>query len=85
MSDWDATYDGVAAANNGLDLEMPSARFMNAQTLLPAVKDGTVKESTIDDKVLRLLRDRAALRLSRPPAIRSGRLHLLRCRSRRCP
>ncbi len=38
MSDWDATYDGVAAANNGLDLEMPSPRFMNAQTLLPAVK-----------------------------------------------
>ena len=31
MSDWDATYDGVAAANNGLDLEMPSPRFMNAQ------------------------------------------------------
>ncbi len=56
MSDWDATYDGVAAANNGLDLEMPSPRFMNAQTLLPAIKDGAVKESTIDDKVLRLLR-----------------------------
>ncbi len=35
MSDWDATYDGVAAVNNGLDLEMPSARFMNAQALLP--------------------------------------------------
>jgi|CZKL01.1.fsa_nt_gi beta-glucosidase len=56
MSDWDATYDGIAAANNGLDLEMPSPRFMNAKTLLPAVKAGTVKESTIDDKVLRLLR-----------------------------
>ncbi|MGB9407820.1 MAG: glycoside hydrolase family 3 C-terminal domain-containing protein [Terracidiphilus sp.] len=56
MSDWDATYDGVAAANNGLDLEMPSARFMNARTLLAAVRDGSVKESTIDDKVLRLLR-----------------------------
>jgi beta-glucosidase len=56
MSDWDATYDGVAAANNGLDLEMPSPRFMNAATLLPAIKAGTVKESTIDDKVLRLLR-----------------------------
>ena len=52
MSDWDATYDGVAAANNGLDLEMPSARFMDAKTLLAAVKDGRVKESTIDDKVL---------------------------------
>ena len=56
MSDWDATYDGVAAANYGLDLEMPNARFMNAKTLIPAVKAGTVKEATIDDKVLRLLR-----------------------------
>jgi len=56
MSDWSATYDGVAAANNGLDLEMPSARFMTADNLLPAIKDGTVKEATIDDKVLRLLR-----------------------------
>jgi beta-glucosidase len=56
MSDWDATYDGVAAANNGLDLEMPSPRFMNLQTLEPAVKNGLIKESTIDDKVIRLLR-----------------------------
>ena len=56
MSDWEATYDGVEAANNGLDLEMPSARFMNAKTLLAAVRAGTVKESTIDDKVLRLIR-----------------------------
>ncbi len=56
MSDWDATYDTVGAANNGLDLEMPSPRFMNARGLLAAVKDGSVKESTIDDKVLRLVR-----------------------------
>ncbi len=56
MSDWDATYDGVAAANNGLDLEMPSPRFMNEQTLTAAVKNGAVKESTIDDKVLRIFR-----------------------------
>ncbi len=56
MSDWDATYDGVAAANYGLDLEMPNARFMSAKTLIPAVKAGMVKESAIDDKVLRLLR-----------------------------
>jgi beta-glucosidase len=56
MSDWDSTYDGVAAANNGLDLEMPSPRFMNAKVLLPAVQSGAVKESTIDDKVLRILR-----------------------------
>lgn len=56
MSDWDATYDGVAAANNGLDLEMPSPKFMNLKNLVPAVKSGEVKESTIDDKVLRLIR-----------------------------
>ncbi len=56
MSDWDATYDGVAAANGGLDLEMPSGKFMNRSTLLPAVKEGKVSESTIDDKVRRILR-----------------------------
>jgi beta-glucosidase len=56
MSDWESTYDGVAACNNGLDLEMPSAKFMNARNLLPAVKAGDVKESTIDEHVLRLLR-----------------------------
>jgi len=57
MSDWDATYDGVAACNNGLDLEMPSPKFMNAKNLVPAVEAGQVKESTIDEHVLRLLRD----------------------------
>jgi len=56
MSDWDATYDGVAAANGGLDLEMPRGKFMNRATLLPAVKAGTVSEATIDDKVRRILR-----------------------------
>lgn len=56
MSDWDATYDGAAAANNGLDLEMPGPRFMNKTVLLPAVKSGAVKEATIDEHVLRILR-----------------------------
>jgi len=56
MSDWDSTYDGVAAANGGLDLEMPSGKFMNRETLLPAVQAGKVSEATIDDKVRRILR-----------------------------
>ncbi|MGA8152118.1 MAG: glycoside hydrolase family 3 C-terminal domain-containing protein [Terriglobales bacterium] len=56
MSDWDATYDGVAAANGGLDLEMPSGKFMNRATLLPAVKTGRISEATIDDKIRRILR-----------------------------
>jgi len=56
MSDWDSTYDGVAAAKGGLDLEMPSGRFMNRAVLLPAVKAGEVSEATIDDKIRRILR-----------------------------
>lgn len=56
MSDWVATYDGVAAANGGLDLEMPSGAFMNRQQLLPAIKDGRLSEEVINDKVRRILR-----------------------------
>ncbi len=55
MSDWDATHDGVAAANSGLDLEMPSGAYMNRQTLLPAIREGKVSVATIDDKVRRIL------------------------------
>jgi len=57
MSDWTATHDGVAAANGGLDLEMPFGTYMNAKTLLPAVKEGKVKEPVIDDKIRRILRN----------------------------
>ncbi|MCK5740023.1 glycoside hydrolase family 3 C-terminal domain-containing protein, partial [bacterium] len=56
MSDWVSVYDGVAAANAGLDLEMPSAVFMNQKTLLPAIKAGEIRETTIDDKIRRMLR-----------------------------
>ncbi len=56
MSDWGSTYDGVAAANAGLDLEMPSGIFMCKDTLLPAIKTGLVSEKTIDDKIRRILR-----------------------------
>jgi beta-glucosidase len=56
MSDWWSTYDGVAAANGGLDLEMPDPNFMNAKTLIPAVRAGKVQESVIDDKIRRIFR-----------------------------
>jgi beta-glucosidase len=59
MSDWNATYDGVAAANSGLDLEMPSGKFMNRENLLPAIQGGKVSAATIDDKVRRILRTAA--------------------------
>ena len=56
MSDWTATHDGIAAANGGLDLEMPSAVCMTPQVLLPAIEGGQVSMATIDDKVRRILR-----------------------------
>jgi beta-glucosidase len=56
MSDWFATYDGVAAANGGMDLEMPSGAFMNRKNLLPAIEQGKLSVATIDDKVRRILR-----------------------------
>src|SRR5882762_6970705 len=55
MSDWSATYDGVAAANGGQDLEMPSGVFMNRKNLLPAIQQGKVSVASIDDKVRRIL------------------------------
>ncbi len=55
MSDWDATYDGVAAANAGLDIEMPNAKFMKPETLIAAVKSGALKESVLDDKIRHIL------------------------------
>ncbi len=59
MSDWFATYDGVAAANAGQDLEMPAGLNMNRQNLLPAIEQGKVTTATIDDKVRRILRTAA--------------------------
>lgn len=56
MSDWDATYDAVGAINGGLDLEMPSGKFLNREKLLPAIKSGKVSEATINDAVRRIIR-----------------------------
>src|SRR5437016_8532855 len=80
MSDWTTTYDGVEAANSGVDLEMPSGRFMNKQILLKAVEAGQVSTATIDDKVRRILRkaaefgwlDRDQMDLSIPRANQQG-------------
>jgi beta-glucosidase len=73
MSDWDATYDTLAAANGGLDLEMPSSKYFNAAALAPLLRSGQVASETLDDKVRRILRTAVRLGwLDRPqldPAI----------------
>jgi beta-glucosidase len=85
MSDWGATHDALGAANGGLDLEMPFGQFLNRKNLLPAVEQGRVSASTIDDKVRRLLRlavqfgwlDHEQLDLSIPRYNQQGRLAAL--------
>lgn len=55
MSDWNATYSGVGAANGGLDLEMPSGKLMNQKNLTAAIQSGVVPMATIDQKVQNIL------------------------------
>lgn len=56
MSDWVSVYSDKAAANAGLDLEMPTALWFSHDKLLPLVATGEITLATIDDKVRRLLR-----------------------------
>jgi beta-glucosidase len=56
MSDWASTYNPVAAANAGLDLEMPTAQKLCADNLIPAMQNGQISKAVIDDKIRRLLR-----------------------------
>ncbi|HEY1685783.1 MAG TPA: glycoside hydrolase family 3 C-terminal domain-containing protein [Tepidisphaeraceae bacterium] len=56
MSDWGATHDEVGPANAGLDLEMPGGEHFTPAKLLPLIKNGSIPQAAIDDKVRRLLR-----------------------------
>ncbi|MFH0907426.1 MAG: glycoside hydrolase family 3 C-terminal domain-containing protein [bacterium] len=56
VSDWGGCHSTVEAANAGLDLEMPGpGEYFNSK-LVEAVREGTVSEDVIDEKVRRLLR-----------------------------
>lgn len=56
MSDWVSVYSAEQSANAGLDLEMPTAVWLNHDKLMPLIESGAVSLETIDDKVRRLLR-----------------------------
>jgi beta-glucosidase len=69
MSDWGAAHKGVKAALAGLDLEMPSPRYMNVATLLPAIRSGKIPVSMINDKVRRILRAAISMNFFRRPQL----------------
>ena len=54
MSDWGATHSTVAAANNGLDQQMPDDEFFGA-ALKTAVLNGKVSQEVIDTHVRAIL------------------------------
>jgi beta-glucosidase len=56
MSDWGGTYDGVGVTLAGQDIEMPTGRFTNRETLLPAIRAGKVSRDSIIEAVRRQLR-----------------------------
>lgn len=55
LSDWAGVQSTAPSANNGLDVEMPRAKWFGKK-LLDAVKQGEVKEETIDTMVSNVLR-----------------------------
>ncbi|MBK7131924.1 MAG: glycoside hydrolase family 3 C-terminal domain-containing protein [Bacteroidales bacterium] len=60
ISDWGGVHSTVAAAMNGLDVEMPNSRFFG-KPLLDSIKAGIVPISVIDAKVKNILRVRFAI------------------------
>lgn len=55
MSDWGAVHSVIPTAQNGLDLEMPTGKYLNPANLLPVIKNGTISEEQIDEKIRRIL------------------------------
>ncbi|MCX6121239.1 MAG: glycoside hydrolase family 3 C-terminal domain-containing protein [Ignavibacteriales bacterium] len=74
MSDWGAVHSTVPTANGGMDLEMPTGEFLNNSTLANPLKNGVVKETTIDDKVRRILRVIFTLGLFEKPSLKDESL-----------
>jgi len=74
VSDWGAVHSTIPTANAGLDIEMPTGEFLNADSLLPAINAGKVTVATIDDKVRRLLRTMAWAGLLDTTSIGKGSL-----------
>ena len=56
MSDWTAVHSTVAAANSGLDLEMPGPPLYFGGRLDAAVQNWQVDESMVDEAARRVLR-----------------------------
>ena len=64
LSDWYGTHSTECAAENGLDVEMPSATYFG-NPLKEAVRSGEVPEARLNDMVCRRLQSQAEMGVSR--------------------
>lgn len=55
LSDWNAQHTGVASANAGLDMVMPTGIYWGNDQLATAVRNGSVKKTRLDDMATRIL------------------------------
>ncbi len=55
MSDWYATKTGIPSVLAGLDIDMPGGDNLMGLNLLPAVRNGSIPETRIDDMIVRIL------------------------------
>ncbi|MCL2300036.1 MAG: glycoside hydrolase family 3 C-terminal domain-containing protein, partial [Firmicutes bacterium] len=78
VSDWGGIRDRAAAVAGGLDLEMPYSFGIGEQNIIDAVKAGTLKESTLNRSVERMLTlvDRAR-KGSKSPIMSTAEQHAL--------
>ena len=61
VSDWNGTHSTVASIKNGLNVEMPTKKYLG-QALLDSVKAGKVSVEIIDQRVREILRVRLAVK-----------------------
>ncbi|KAJ6110171.1 beta-glucosidase M [Penicillium sp. IBT 16267x] len=54
VTDWGAQHGGIASANAGLDVVMPSSSLWNSN-LTTAIANGTMEASRLDDMITRLM------------------------------
>ncbi|HLN20565.1 MAG TPA: glycoside hydrolase family 3 C-terminal domain-containing protein [Bacteroidales bacterium] len=61
ISDWGGTHSTVNSVKNGLNVEMPSKKFLG-QALIDSVKAGLISEEIINQRVREILRVRMAIK-----------------------
>ena len=56
VSDWGGNNDAVKAVEAGANLEMPNCGYGSAREIVKEVKDGTLSESVLDERVCELVK-----------------------------